>query len=134
LDLAGNKIGEDMLSLIEEILSKNRGTGEVHSARAEKEILKAMFSPSKTMPAFQPMEGVENVEPVEGAGKLRMLDLKSRFDNELIERERTERKLNEAEQQLSQEREKNTAMREDLLKAVDAEKAVLSITSNLSRK
>ncbi len=129
LDLAGNKIGEDMLGLIEDILSKNRGTGEIHSARAEKEILKAMFSPSKTVPTFAPpeddkMEKVETLE-LEGSNRFRAMDIKTRYDNELIERERTERKLNDIEQQLGQERENNSKMREDLLKAVEAEKAVL---------
>jgi hypothetical protein len=121
IDLAGNKINEDFLALVEEALSKNRLATETKSSKMEKEIIKTMFSPSKTAPTFYYPE--ENAE-VDTTDRVRMLDIKTRYDAELIERERTERKLGEAETQLNQERQKNSEIREELLKAVEAEKAV----------
>ena len=124
LDLAGNKLPEDTLALVEGILSRNRGTIETKTARTERDIVKAMFSPTKTAPNFAPADEMEGEMANVGLEKLRAAEYRTKYDIEMIEKEKTERRLNDVEQQLKQERDKNAEMRDELLKAVDAEKLV----------
>ncbi len=52
----------------------------------------------------------------------RELEIKARYDAQLIAHERTERKLEDAEKQLEQEREKNSQLRAELMKGIEIEK------------
>lgn len=121
LELAGNNVSEDTLILLSDSIRRKKKVEIIQTERSDQEIFKQMFTPSKTAPNFSKNIVIEDNSSVD---KVRLLDIKTRYDAELIERERTERKLGEAAQQLNQEREKNTEMREELLKAVDTEKAV----------
>jgi len=130
LELAGNKLGEDTLGFVEEILNRNRGGGiEAKTSRSEREVVKAMFSPSKTAPTFAPIQSEDHLRTVDeeneiGLDKMRATEYRTRYDEEIIERERTEKKLNEAETNMKLEREKNAQIRDELLKQIDSEKAV----------
>ncbi len=129
-ELAGNKVHEDLLKFIEDLLSRNKNEAVARSARTEKELIKGMFSPMKTMPVFS---SDHDHDPADGdkLRQARVLDIKTRYDAELIERERTERKLNVAEQELEQERGKNVNLREELQKALEAEKGVINYVRSI---
>ncbi len=66
-------------------------------------------------------EGAE-VDVVEGERK--EMEMRAKYDAQLIAHERTERKLDDAEKDLDQEREKNGQIRQELLKGIDVEKDV----------
>jgi hypothetical protein len=122
LELAGNNINEDTLLLMMDCLNRNKGLIGPKTDRTEKDVIKQMFSPLKTAPNFYP-----RAEQDDELENIRKFDIKARFDKELIEHERSERKLDEIEHQLNQEREKSSGIREELLKAVENEKEVFLI-------
>jgi len=113
LELEGNELNEIVLAYIRDVLNRNKGTKD---EKLKKEIVKVMFSPAKTMSVLFSNKSVNTID--------KLTDYRTRYDAELIEKQRTERKLNDVEQQLSQERNKNQDIREELLKTVDTEKKV----------
>lgn len=119
LELSGNKLDESTLSFANEVVSRNLGKGG--RTDSEKEVIKVMFSPAKTAPNFSVSKALDDV----AQERLRAAEYRTRYDAEYAQRERSERRLNDAEHQLSQEREKNVEAREELLKAVDNEKKVV---------
>jgi hypothetical protein len=123
LELGGNKLDEATLSFANEVI--NRNLGKEGRPDNEKEIIRVMFSPAKTAPNFYSSKGLDDVTQE----RLRVAEYRTRYDAEFALREKSERKLNDAEQQLSQERERNVEAREELLKAIENEKKVDSVSN-----
>jgi hypothetical protein len=120
LELEGNKLNETLIAYIRDILNKNKGT---KNEKSEKEVVKVMFAPVKTMPVLFSNRSVNSVD--------KLAEYRTRYGAELLEKQRTERRLNDVEQQLSQERDKNQGIREELLKTVDTEKKVRVLIINI---
>ena len=115
LELGGNHFDEGIQLFVEETIRRN-----IKMGLSEKEITKAMFSPVKTVPDLFILEDDAEKE------KLDVPVYIARYNEEAIERERIEKKLNNAEVELGEEREKHVEIREELIKAADAERKVLS--------
>ena len=115
LELNGNKLNEATLNFIDEILSRNNSAAK-RNPKLERNIAKVMFSPAKTTPLFFKDEDLDN--------EMKLAEYRTRYNDEMIEYERTDRRLENAEQKLNQEREKHVEIREELIKAADVEKLV----------
>jgi len=124
LELGGNKLDEATLSFANEVI--NRNLGKEKRTDNEKEIIKVMFSPAKTAPNYYSPKGLDDVTQE----KLRAGKYRTRYDAEFALKEKSERKLNDAEQQLNQERQRNIEARDELLKAIENEKKVDSVSNN----
>lgn len=110
LEVAGNCFDESVSRCIEETIRRNMKENLIG-----RELMRRVVSPVKTLPEF-PLAEIE-FEP-----DRKIPQYLTRYDTETIEKERVEMKLNDAERQLGEERERNMEIREALLKAAEAEK------------
>ena len=100
-------------------MDKNKGDNRVRSDRIISDALKQKPVFALDLPAPAPEELLFLEE-----GDRKTLDMKARYDAQLIAHERTERKAEDLESALEQEREKNAQLRQELLKSIDIEKEV----------
>ena len=120
LELTGNRISEDVMACVDEIINKNLGKDKIPGQNNDKEVIKVMFSPSKTSPNIGPPKGLEGVIDE----KIKMGEYRTMYDDEFARKEKTERKLGDAEHELNKERERNAEARDELIKTVEQQKKV----------
>jgi len=122
LELAGNKITEDVINVIDNLLERNKNQNSAKSDNILRESMRQKFVMSLDFPKENISKPDE--EPYYGLekGEKDIIELKARYDAQIIAHERTEHKLEELEKSLEQEREKNAQLRQELLKGIDIEK------------
>ena len=121
LEVSGNKFDDDRLNDIEFITKKNLGNEKEKDTN--KDIIKEMFSPAKTMPNLNSSRGYISLLPE----KSREVEYKTIYNEKFSKRAQTERQLGNAEQELRQERTRNAETHNELLKTVEQEKKVMKI-------
>lgn len=108
-----------------QLVERNKGDNEV---RSQQYIKRSPYNQADLH--IEIPERQQEVIFQEDMENKRILEIKSKYDAQIIAHERTERRLEDAESLLEQEREKNVQLRQELLKSLDIEKNVKKYKTN----